>query len=321
MKKLIKILLFSTKKIIAFHLGFKSSILNKRNIVESLYLFDKISSYNIKLGLSGKDGEEGRKTVQKEYVELLSKSKIVVHCSPDGWEGDYRTMEAISSGALVLTNKLINPHPWFEDKKNIVYYNSISHMFRLINYYLLNENKAKEIVNNYRIYSPESLVRDILSTLSIKNKINYHFIKPTKENQQGEYLILEKAFKKNLQLNEVEVFCAEFIFIDYYRNKDNIDDILKNINLTKDNKTKIIILDWSDSPYEIYDKYKVDYYFKRSLVCREKNITLNHKIPIHKLYYPLKEEFKKEMDFVRKNRSSRDNRSIDVSCLFKFDPF
>ena len=299
----------------------KPYTLDKTTVVSNLHAFSKYSNLKMHLGLAGNHGEEGRKNVQKEYVDVLSKSKIVVHCSPDGWEGDYRTMEAISSGALVLTNKLKNPYPWFEDKKNIIYYNSISHMFRLINYYLSNEEKAREIINNYRIYSSEDLVRDILSTLSIKKKTNYNLVKPKTKNQQGEYLIVDRAFKNNSLLSEAEASSAEFIFIDYYRTKNSIDDILKSINLTKVNKTKIIILDWSDSPYEIYDKYKVDYYFKRSLVCREKNITVNHKIPIHKLYYPLKEEFKKEMDFVRKNISNEKSRSIDVSCLVKFDPF
>lgn len=295
--------------------------LNKTTVVSNLYAFSRYSNLKMYLGLAGKHGEEGRKTVQKKYVELLSKSKIVVHCSPDGWEGDYRTMESVSSGALVLTNELKNPYPWFEDKKNIVYYNSISHMFRLINYYLSNEEKAREIINNYRIYSSEDLVHDILSTLAIKKKTNYNLVKPKTKNQQGEYLIVDRAFKNNSLLSEVEASSAEFIFIDYYRTKNSIDDILKNINLIKAKTTKTIILDWSDSPFEIYDKYKVDYYFKRSIVCREKNIVVNHKIPIHKLYYPLKEEFKKEMDFVRKNISNENSRSIDVSCLVKFDPF
>lgn len=315
----LSVLFFLAKKYINDLLH--QSKLDKITVVSNLYAFSRFSNLKMYLGLAGKHGEEGRKTVQKEYVKVLSKSKIVVHCSPNGWEGDYRTMEAISSGALVLTNKLNNPYPWFEDKKNIVYYKSISHMFRLINYYLSNEDKAREIINNYRIYSPESLVDDVLSTLSIKKKTSYNLVKPIKKNQQGEYLIVDKAFKNNALLRAVGVSSAELIFIDFYRTKDNIDVILKNINLTKSKKTKIIILDWSDSPYEIYDKHKVDYYFKRSIVCREKNIIINYKIPIHKLYYPLKEEFKKEMDFFRKNISNENSRSIDVSCLVKFDPF
>ena len=194
-------------------------------------------------------------------------------------------------------------------------------MLHLIKYYLSHEDESNKIISNYKIYSPENLVNDILSVLSVKNKTNYNFIKPTKKNQQGEYLFLERAFKKNLLLNEVEARYAEFIFIDYYRNKEKINEIIKKINLIKSKIAKIIILDWSDSPYEIYDNHKVDYYFKRSIVCRNKNIIVNHEIPIYKLYYPLKEEFKKEMDFVKKKKSSIGSRSIDVSCLFKFEPF
>ena len=36
-------------------------------------------------------------------------SKIVVTCNPTGWEGDYRTWEALTSGALILVDKMITP--------------------------------------------------------------------------------------------------------------------------------------------------------------------------------------------------------------------
>ena len=53
----------------------------------------------------GKKGGVGRSTIQNAYFDKCKDSKIIVHCQPFGWEGDFRTFEALASGALVISDK------------------------------------------------------------------------------------------------------------------------------------------------------------------------------------------------------------------------
>ena len=60
-------------------------------------------------------------------------SKIVVTCNPTGWEGDYRTWEALTSGALILVDKMITPiiNPLINGKH--VVFNDLNNLMELKN--------------------------------------------------------------------------------------------------------------------------------------------------------------------------------------------
>jgi len=45
----------------------------------------------------------------REYFRLLRRSRIVVTCNPDKWEGDHRLWEAFANGALVFVDKMYAP--------------------------------------------------------------------------------------------------------------------------------------------------------------------------------------------------------------------
>lgn len=53
----------------------------------------------------------------------MRRAKVVVTCNPTGWEGDFRLFEALSSGALVMVDRMGTPyhHPLI-DGEHIVYY-------------------------------------------------------------------------------------------------------------------------------------------------------------------------------------------------------
>ena len=87
------------------------------------FIKDNFSNYNIHVGIIGKAGRVGRTTIQKPYYERMFNSKIVVTCNPKDWEGDYRTWEALSSGALVMVDKMLTPivNPLI-DKEHIIFY-------------------------------------------------------------------------------------------------------------------------------------------------------------------------------------------------------
>ena len=46
---------------------------------------------------------------QREYFRQLLRSKIVININPDGWEGDYRLMEALACETLVISDKMVFP--------------------------------------------------------------------------------------------------------------------------------------------------------------------------------------------------------------------
>ena len=45
----------------------------------------------------------------RDYFRLLKRSRIVVTCNPDKWEGDHRTWEAFANGALVFIDRMWTP--------------------------------------------------------------------------------------------------------------------------------------------------------------------------------------------------------------------
>ena len=61
------------------------------------------------VGIRGNDCSSGRKNFQKEYFHQLLRSKIVVNINPDGWEGDWRLMEALACETLVITDNMLFP--------------------------------------------------------------------------------------------------------------------------------------------------------------------------------------------------------------------
>ncbi len=75
------------------------------------------------VGIAGSPGPQGRNFFQAPYFAIMARSKIVVTCNPDRWEGDYRLYEALSSGALVLSDEMLTPvvHP-FIDHQHLVFY-------------------------------------------------------------------------------------------------------------------------------------------------------------------------------------------------------
>lgn len=68
-----------------------------------------VNAYAKKQGLVKYQGEQinkaSRTTVDKNYFGQMYRAKIVVTVNPGGWEGDFRFMEAVSSGALIFVGE------------------------------------------------------------------------------------------------------------------------------------------------------------------------------------------------------------------------
>lgn len=101
--------------------------------------------YKMHIGKTGAGQTEGRRTPQEEYCKLMATTKIIVTATPDGWEGDYRLMEAMSSGALVLHNRMILPPSGLVDGKHWIIYNDHIDMLEKVYYYMSHPGEAKTI--------------------------------------------------------------------------------------------------------------------------------------------------------------------------------
>jgi len=86
----------------------------------------------------------------RDYFSLLKRSRIVVTCNPNRWEGDHRTWEAFASGALVFVDKIYTPmvHPLIDGKHCIFYEMSevgLKELRTMILYYLKHTAEADVI--------------------------------------------------------------------------------------------------------------------------------------------------------------------------------
>jgi len=80
---------------------------------------------NVTKAVTGEVNHESRRTISKGYFHQLQTAQIVVSSNPSGWEGDFRLMEAMGSGALVFVDNMMvpRPHP-LVNHRHIVYYDN-----------------------------------------------------------------------------------------------------------------------------------------------------------------------------------------------------
>eukprot|EP01036_Dinobryon_divergens_P037894 gene37894-49665_t len=86
---------------------------------------------------------QSRTVVSTGYLEQMFRSQIIVTSNPSDWEGDFRLMEAMSSGALVFVDRMFvpRPYPLLEDL-HVVYYdnNNKTELFEKLDAYRANSD-------------------------------------------------------------------------------------------------------------------------------------------------------------------------------------
>ncbi|MEW6441349.1 MAG: glycosyltransferase [bacterium] len=91
------------------------------------------SGLEVRIGQVTADGARGRQGVMAApagnpwvaFMRLLSRTKIVFNAFPEGWDGDSRTWEAMSSGALCFLDVSGIPTPrYFEDGVHCFFYDA-----------------------------------------------------------------------------------------------------------------------------------------------------------------------------------------------------
>ena len=112
------------------------------------------------VGVIGAAGASGRKAPHEAYIRALARSKIIVTCNPTDWEGDSRLGEALSSGALVCVDLMLDPPPGLIDGRTTLFYRSTAHLLERIEWALHNVAAANAIADAGRrsVRTPSQLV-------------------------------------------------------------------------------------------------------------------------------------------------------------------
>jgi len=102
-------------------------------------------SFNVFVGLVGEAQDAGRDMAQTAYVEKLVSSKIIVVAQKDMWEDHYRLMEALVSGALVISDPMVSMPEGLREDESIVVYRSMAELAAKIKHYLSNHEERLKI--------------------------------------------------------------------------------------------------------------------------------------------------------------------------------
>jgi hypothetical protein len=81
-----------------------------RNLVSDIIteLGDEFPHIHAFVGFAGSHGSQGRFDVASAYIEALLDAKIVVVTQTDRWEDHYRLYEALVTGSMVITDRMLS---------------------------------------------------------------------------------------------------------------------------------------------------------------------------------------------------------------------
>ena len=99
---------------------------------------------------AGERGADGRNSAQIDYAKAMLEYQIIVVCQRDSHETHYRLMEALSSGAMVMTDHAHYFPKGIEDGKSIIVYKNASDLQEKVLYYLRHDKERKEIAREGR---------------------------------------------------------------------------------------------------------------------------------------------------------------------------
>jgi hypothetical protein len=97
--------------------------------------------------------------VQLQYISKLLNCKIVVVTQRDEWEDQYRLMESLASGAMVMTDNMLAMPAGLVDKVNIIVYDSPQALKQLIRYYIHPNHRQERQRVAKSAYERASIVR------------------------------------------------------------------------------------------------------------------------------------------------------------------
>ena len=122
----------------------------------------------------------GRNYFQADYFEALRRSKIVIHCNPFPWEGDYRLYEAIAGGALVFSDAMGMPiqNP-FVDQYHLMLYGLLNdrNLIQKLRYFLTHEDDRLALAQNgydhaFAHHRPQDRIQEAIEALFEQPSLN-----------------------------------------------------------------------------------------------------------------------------------------------------
>lgn len=146
-------------------------IKNRRYIAK--FIEDNFKDYKTHIGVIGRRGKEGRNHIQKQYFNMMKRSKIVVTCGPGHCEGDYRLFESLSCGCMVFSEMMLTPviHK-FVNKEHLIYYSKKdADIFKKeLLYYLNNDQERINIAKagyefTNKFHKPQDRIDEIIDKL------------------------------------------------------------------------------------------------------------------------------------------------------------
>ena len=120
-------------------------------VSETILDMGKSESLNVFVGLAGDVARVGRREVKSEYIDALLRSKINALSQRDSWEDHYRLFEALVTGGMVLTDRMLSLPEGLQNGTHIVEYISQEDLRSKIRYYLSHPEERIEIARQGRL--------------------------------------------------------------------------------------------------------------------------------------------------------------------------
>ena len=101
---------------------------------------------------------------------------MIVTVNPSGWEGDFRLMEAMATGAMILVDNMYvpRPHPLIHDE-HIVYYdnNNKTDLFEKLDFYHKHVEQARRVavsgyLHSMKYHRAANLIDYVFRTIHLK---------------------------------------------------------------------------------------------------------------------------------------------------------
>ena len=99
----------------------------------------------------GPVNDSSRSVFDADYLRTMARTKIVVTCNPDRWEGDSRTWEALANRCLVFVDRLYAlQHFPLQDGQHCIFFTPGDErgLIDRLNYYLKHQREAAAIAYN-----------------------------------------------------------------------------------------------------------------------------------------------------------------------------
>jgi Glycosyl transferases group 1 len=105
----------------------------------------KLRNWTVRVGLAGSPTRVGRQSVASAYLDAMLSTKIMVVTQRDGWEDHYRLFEALVSGAMVMTDRMLSLPSGLHNGTSLVEFGSLRELMSLLDYYLIHQDERLQI--------------------------------------------------------------------------------------------------------------------------------------------------------------------------------